>query len=84
MVLILGSGLNPWTDTSAILLWAEWRGVGDCTQRGLFLALHLHPLPMGGCVNNVATGKINCGQAAGLRGSLWEQREHWVGKACDL
>lgn len=23
---------------------------------------------MGGCVNNMATGKINCGQAAGLRG----------------
>lgn len=54
------------------------------TERGLFLALHLHPLPVGGCVNNMATGKINCGQAAGLRGSLWEQREHWVGKACDL
>lgn len=30
--------------------------------------LHLHPLPVGGCVNNMATGKINCGQAAGLRG----------------
>lgn len=56
---------------------------GVCTQRGLFLALHLHPLPVGGCVNNVATGKINCGQAAGLRGSLCEQRERWVGKACD-
>lgn len=46
-------------------------GVGwGGTQRGLFLALYLHPLPVGGGVHNPATGKINCGQAAGLRGSL--------------
>lgn len=89
LMLIVGSGLNPQSDWhfchSAV---GRARGVrrrgGGRTQRGLFLALHLHPLPVGGCVNNTATGKINCGQAAGLRGSLWEQREHWVGKACDL
>lgn len=28
---------------------------------------------MGGAVNNVATRKINCGQAAGLGGALWGQ-----------
>lgn len=73
-------------DTFATPLWAKGGLVGDWgyTQRSLFLPLHLHPLTVGGCVNNVATGKINCGQAAGLRGSLWEQREHWLGKACDL
>lgn len=81
-MLIVGSGLNPCSDWH--FCHSEGWGWGGCTQRGLFLALHLHPLPVGGCVNNMATGKINCGQAAGLRGSLCEQREHWVGKACDL
>lgn len=88
-MLIVGSGFNPCSDWqffhSAVgQMKGEGGGWGACTQRGLFLALHLHPLPVGGCVNNMATGKINCGQAAGLRGSLCEQREHWVGKACDL
>lgn len=41
-------------------------------------------LPMGGGVNNVATGKINCRQAAGLRGALWWGEGSLVGKASDL
>lgn len=67
------------TDTPAALLWGQGeRGAwgGKLRHREpCALALRLRPLPLGGSVNNVATGKINCGQAAGLRGSLWEQRE---------
>lgn len=32
-MLIFSSGLNPWTDTSATLLWAEWRGGGGAAHR---------------------------------------------------
>lgn len=73
LMLRVGCGLDPYPviDTPATPLQTR-RGAGVDTQRGLFLALHLHPLPVGGCVNNMATGKINCGQAAGLRGSLCE------------
>lgn len=39
---------------------------------------------MGGGVNNVATGKINCRQAAGLRAALWPGQGCLVGKASDL
>lgn len=42
------------------------------------------PQPVGGGVNNVATGKINCRQAAGLRGALWLEKGSLVGKASDL
>lgn len=85
-MLISDSGLTPQSDWhfrhSTVGLIGGGGGVGGCSCR--VHTLHLHPLPVGGYVNNVATGKINCGQAAGLRGSLWEQREHRVGKACDL
>lgn len=57
---------------------------GGCGQRGLCPVVSLRLMPLGGSVNNVATGKINCRQAAGLRGSLWNQKERGVGKACDL
>lgn len=43
-----------------------------------------HPLSVGGSVNNVATGKINCGQAAGLRGGLHRSKGNSGRKASDL
>ncbi len=45
---------------------------------------HSRPLSVGGGVNNVATGKINCRQAAGLRAALWPGQGCLVGKASDL
>lgn len=36
---------------------------------------------MGGAINNVATRKINCVQAAGLGGAFWGPGE---ARACDL
>lgn len=42
------------------------------------------PLSVGGGVNNVATGRINCRQAAGLRGGLLSSKRNSSGKASDL
>lgn len=47
-------------------------------------AMLRHPLSVGGSVNNVATGKINCGQAAGLRGGLHRSKRNSGRKASDL
>lgn len=38
------------------------------------------PLSVGGGGNNVATGRINCGQAAGLRGGLLSSKGTVRGK----
>lgn len=45
---------------------------------------HSWPLSVGGGVNNVATGKINCRQAARLRAALWPGRGRSVGEPSDL
>lgn len=42
------------------------------------------PLSVGGGVNNVATGRINCRQAAGLRGGLLSSKRNSSRKASDL
>lgn len=55
-----------------------WGGGALCPVR------QSQTLPVGGGVNNVATGKINCRQAAGLRGALWWGEGSLVGKASDL
>lgn len=39
---------------------------------------------MGGAVNNVATRKINCEQAAGLGGAFWGASRLEEAQACDL
>lgn len=39
---------------------------------------------MGGAVNNVATRKINCVQAAGLGGAFWGPSGPEEAQACDL
>lgn len=58
--------------------WAGGGGVAPCPVG------QSQPLPVGGGVNNVATGKINCRQAAGLRGALWRGEGRLLGKASDL
>lgn len=42
------------------------------------------PLPVGGGVNNVATGRVNCRQAAGLPRGLLSSKRNSSRKASDL
>lgn len=61
----------------------DWRPIGPKPACGVSSRLYTrHILPrllfsptqsVGGAVNNVATGKINCEQAAGLGGAFWAQ-----------
>lgn len=86
-----GGGFSPMggisdVDSGRLLLTAcDWRAWSLGWGGGALCPVgQSQTLPVGGGVNNVATGKINCRQAAGLRGALWWGEASMVGKASDL